>query len=108
MYYESKWGCHPCDYEGFKKLKRLHAAYYRGLRLIAKHRRWEKKMPHNRKAEPVVPVVYRSLANSDIVYRYHLARQPMAGPEGVTPISSSYWEVVESWIAGLDEVHATC
>jgi hypothetical protein len=105
--YQSRWGFHPCDFQGFKKLKRLHAAYYKGLRLIAKHKRWERKEPQNRKAEPVVPAVYRSLVNSDIVYRYHLARVGVAGPEGVDGISGSYWEVVESWIAGLDEVHVT-
>jgi hypothetical protein len=106
--YQSKWGFHPCDFQGFKKLKRLHTAYYQGLRLIAKHKRWERKMPQNRKTEPVVPAVYRSLVNSDIVYRYHTARIPQCGPEGVTPISSSYWEVVDSWIAGLNEAHVNC
>lgn len=106
MHYESKWGCHPCDYQGFLKLKRLHGAYYQALRLIAKHKRWERKAPQNRKTEPEVAKVYYDLVESDIVYRYHLARTPMCGPEGVDPISSSYWEVVDYWIAALDEAEA--
>jgi hypothetical protein len=102
MTHEGKYGFHPCNFEQFKKLKRLHKAYWKGLNLVAKRKRWKAKMPRNRTKEIVVPPVFDSIINSNIVYVYHLARQPMCGPEGVTPISQSYWEVVEEQIRALE------
>jgi hypothetical protein len=100
--YESKRGFHPCDYNGFLKLKRLHKEYYKGLRIIAQHKRWERKQQQNRKAEPELPGVYKDICESDVVFIYHRARMPMAGPEGVDGISDSRWAVYDSWLERLD------
>ncbi|SRR5579885_148796 len=48
MAFRSRWGWHPCDYETFTLLKRLHGAYWRALRQYATWKRWRRKMPHNR------------------------------------------------------------
>ena len=39
MTYQSRWGYHPCDYETYLKLRRLHRAFWEGRRLLAKWRR---------------------------------------------------------------------
>jgi hypothetical protein len=106
MIYESKWGYHPCDYQGYLKLRRLHSAYWEGLRLFAKYERWERKAPQNRLKMPEIDGVYRQICRSNIVEVFHQARRPMAGPEGVSPISSSYWQVVNEWIDLLDKSEA--
>jgi hypothetical protein len=46
--HQSRWGYHPCDYETFQKLKKLHARYWRALRGYAAWRRWQRKRPQNR------------------------------------------------------------
>lgn len=46
--YQSRWGYHPCDYETYQLLKRLHALYLRARRQYAAWRRWARKRPHNR------------------------------------------------------------
>jgi hypothetical protein len=48
MAFQSRWGWHPCDYETFALLKRLHGLYWRALRQYATWKRWRRKMPHNR------------------------------------------------------------
>jgi hypothetical protein len=48
MAFQSRWGWHPCDYETFALLKRLHGLYWRALRQHATWQRWKRKMPQNR------------------------------------------------------------
>lgn len=100
--YQSKWGYHPCDYEGFKRLKRIQKAYWQGLHLIAKHKRWERKSEKHRFAEPECPEIYRCICASDIINVYNKARHGASSPESVSPISASFMHIVGEWIAELD------
>lgn len=46
--FESRWGFHSCDYETFKKLKKLHKHYWKAVRGLAAWFRWDRKQPQNR------------------------------------------------------------
>jgi len=95
--FQSRWGFHPCDYHVFLKLKRVHKAYWEGLRKVAAWRRWERKRPCNRvicrwqrdaagrkitrviagpRPEPCVPGIYREICESEILIpqEFHNAR----------------------------------
>src|SRR5215471_17740653 len=45
---QSRWGFHPCTYESFLLLKKLHGFYWLALRQFAAWQRWARKKPHNR------------------------------------------------------------
>ena len=56
MIYQSRWGYHPCNFEMYRKLRRIHKAYWEGRRLLAKLQRWQAKLPkHRTRPEPIVP-----------------------------------------------------
>jgi len=46
--YQSKWGYHPVDHDGFMKLKEAHRLLLRAYHDIKKYVRWENKDPENR------------------------------------------------------------
>ncbi len=46
--FQSRWGCHPCDYPTYRKLKILNQVYLRAIRLTHAWARWKRKDPHNR------------------------------------------------------------
>jgi hypothetical protein len=46
--FQSRWGFHPCDYSTYRKLKFLHHAYLKSVRLAHVWQRWRRKDPHNR------------------------------------------------------------
>ena len=46
--FQSRWGFHPCDYKTYRKLKFLHHAYLKAMRLAHAWQRWKRKDPHNR------------------------------------------------------------
>lgn len=46
--FQSRWGFHPCDYTTFRKLKFLHHAYLKAVRLAHAWQRWKRKDPLNR------------------------------------------------------------
>ena len=46
--FESRWGFHPCSYETFVKLKKLHKAFWQSEYKLAAWKRWSAKLPHNR------------------------------------------------------------
>jgi len=46
--YQSRFGCHPCDYQTFLKLKKLNAVYFKALRQLSVWERWDRKAPQNR------------------------------------------------------------
>jgi hypothetical protein len=48
MAFRSRWGWHPCDYETYLLLKKLHGLYQQALRRYAAWQRWQRKRPHNR------------------------------------------------------------
>lgn len=101
MVHKSRWGFHPCDYETFRKLRRVHKAYHEGLRLLARWRRWTAKRPHNRRGpEPAVPAVMRKVCASPIVVEYQSARMPAASPEEVRPLGIRVADI-DAWVAEL-------
>lgn len=103
MSYRSRWGYHPCNFETYRKLRRLHKAYYEGLRLLARWKRWRAKKPHNRRGpEPAVPEVYRQICASPIVAEYHAARRPVPEPDQVKPLGIQ-GEQIDRWVAQLSE-----
>jgi hypothetical protein len=46
--FRSRFGCHPCDYATYRKLKILNGVYERAIRLAHAWKRWKRKDPHNR------------------------------------------------------------
>jgi hypothetical protein len=52
--FQSRWGFHPCDYETFQLLKRLHALFEHARRRFAEWKRWKRKLPHNRVLRRVI------------------------------------------------------
>jgi fructose-1,6-bisphosphatase len=105
MFYQSKWGWHPCDYNGFLKLKKVYKAYWEGRHLLAKFERWERKQPQNRPQKPEFSSVYYLICRSDIVELFRQARMPTA-KENVIPINSHQWKEIEDWLNRLDESSA--
>ena len=101
--YPSRWGYHPCNFEGYLKLRRLHKAYWEGRRLLAKWNRWKAKLPKNRtRPEPVVPAVYREVCASPIVVEFEAARRGAATPDEVRPLGVSDIQI-DRWVRLLDE-----
>jgi hypothetical protein len=101
MTYRSRWGYHPCNYETFLKLKRLHKAYFEGLRMLAIWRRWRAKRPHNRRVpEPVVADVYRLVCASPIVAEFQAARHGVSEAAIVKPLAFPA-EQIDRWVTLL-------
>jgi len=101
--YQSRWGHHPCNYEGYLKLRRLYRAYWEGLRLTAKWNRWQAKRPQNRtRPEAIVPAVYREVCASPIVAEFQAARHGVPTPEAVKALRIAD-EQVDHWLHLLDE-----
>jgi len=46
--YQGRWGYHACDFDTFKKLKKLYSFYWKALRRNAEWERWNRKEPQNR------------------------------------------------------------
>ena len=46
--YKGRFGFHACDYETYRKLKKLYAYYWKSLRAYAEWERWNRKDPSNR------------------------------------------------------------
>jgi hypothetical protein len=46
--FQSRWGFHPCDYEFFLKLKRLHKWYWQTLYDFHRWHRWWRRLAANR------------------------------------------------------------
>jgi hypothetical protein len=105
--FKSRWGYHPCDYALYLKLKRLAKGYWQARRLVAAHRRWIRKRPHNRRGpEPIVPAVLRELYKHPVVVReYDQARRPQPSPEQVVPIGLQT-EQIDRWFAALSALDA--
>src|SRR5437764_918694 len=102
MIHQSRWGYHPCNFETYLKLRRLHQAYHDGLRLLARWRRWRAKAPHNRSGpEPTVPEAVRRVCASPIAAEFSAARHGVAEPALVKPLGLSA-EEIDSWVAQLD------
>lgn len=116
--YKSRWGYHPCAYETYEKLKRMRKRYFQWMRQAAAHRRWDRKMPHNRvqrtyarnelgqrtavlstvaMGEPLVCPLLAPVGQT-IMRLYERARMPQATPQkAFTPTS----------VADLDRLHAS-
>jgi hypothetical protein len=102
--YKSRWGFHPCNFETYRKLRRLHKAFWEGRRLLARWQRWNARLPKNRiGAEPEVPAIYREVCASPIVAEFQAARHGVATPEDVRPLSIPAARV-NLWVQRLDEL----
>jgi hypothetical protein len=123
--FQSRWGFHPCDYQLFLKLKRIHKAYWEGLRKLAAWQRWHRKLPANRvigrwhrddagrkirreiigpQPEPAVPAIYREICGSSIsiAEEFQKARHGRAKEE-VTPLRIPA-EVIKQWFEEVKKV----
>lgn len=47
--HKSRWGYHPCSYETFTLIRKLHRYMWRMCRELGRQRAWERKRPENRK-----------------------------------------------------------
>ena len=115
--YKSRWGFHPCNYELFLKLKRLHAWYWQTVYDFHRWHRWWRKEPQNRVgAEPTFSTVFvedkiwfkpvsvrgengfkvypKTVLDRGIVQLYHAARLPE--PEPVAPFDAETKEMIET------------
>ncbi len=120
--YKSRWGYHPCDYELFAKLKRLHKGYWQALYDFHRWHRWQRKDARNRiGTEPAFnglfiedatwwkPVrshgidgfkVYPlTVVDQGVVALYQSARRPQ--PEPVAPFDDKTRRLIESLYARL-------
>jgi hypothetical protein len=75
---KGKYGYYPCNYEMYKKLKRLNLLYFDAMKSKNKWERWYKKDPHNR-------VTRQKLRDSSGRVVGYEAPLPVAEPE-VCPI----------------------
>lgn len=120
---KGRWGWYPCDYETYRKLKRLNFLAFQCLRRLGEHARWERKDPKNRVIrtrngprrdghpllvvgplpEPVLGPILRVTANA-IAADYRLARFP-SDTEDVVPLSSGMG-LLDSLLALAEEWYA--
>src|SRR5262249_41336028 len=99
---KSRWGFHPCNYETYLKLRRLHKAFWEGRRLLARWQRWSARLPKNRAGpEPAVPAVYREVCASPVVAEFHAARHGVPRPEDVRPLGLPAAQI-DRWVRSLD------
>jgi hypothetical protein len=121
--FQSRWGFHPCHYDVFLKLKRLHKWYWQAVYDFHRWNRWQRKLPHNRVgSEPSFcplfveesiwykPVrtrgvngfrVYpKTVVDRGIVSLYHQARTPQ--PQPVTPLDDATVRQIEELYAGAE------
>jgi hypothetical protein len=86
----------------YRKLRRVYKAYWEGRRLLAKLRRWQRKLPKNRtRSEPIVPAVLREICASCIVSEFPPARRGVAEPEQVRPLTIPAPQI-DRWVEQLD------
>jgi hypothetical protein len=45
---QGRWGWYPCDYDTYRKIRKLYGYYLKSLRMDAAHARWARKEPQNR------------------------------------------------------------
>jgi hypothetical protein len=110
----SKWGYHPCTYDVFKRLRRLHKAFWKYQKRFKAAERWAAKIPKNRNGDcPVYPEYmkcklryepnrrpFRDTDNHSIRKWYQLARIPQEHP--VEPFNQHVIVQIDSWLAELD------
>lgn len=115
--FRSRWGFHPCRYDLYLKLKRLHRWYWQTVYDFHRWHRWQRKQPQNRIGpEPAFcaafvedrtwykPVVTRgehgfkvypkTVIDHGVVELYQAARRPQ--PEAVAPFDTETIERIET------------
>lgn len=50
--HKSRWGYHPCDYQTFLLIRKIHKAYRKAQRQGGSLKRWLRKQPQNRVSYP--------------------------------------------------------
>lgn len=88
--YRSRWGFHPCDYQTFVKLKKLHKRFWEIQHASAKRVRWECKTVHRHGEEPPIP---KGRLDWRIRWAYVVARRPQSCPNSVPPMVLSQDEI---------------
>ena len=73
--FETRFGFVPCDYEHYKKLRRLQYLYLLSRKADAAHERWSRKAPQNR-------VERRWIRNQQGQKVKRIAVGPLAQPKG--------------------------
>lgn len=46
--HKSRWGYYACDFDTFKKIKKIYGFYWKALHRNAEWERWNRKLPKNR------------------------------------------------------------
>ena len=121
--FQSRWGFHPCSYEFFLKLKRLHKWYWQTVSDFHRWHRWQRKLPHNRfgSAPSYCPLfvedaiwykpvrtrgvngfrVYpKTVVDRGVVSLYHQARLPQ--PQPVPPLDEATVQHIEALYAAAE------
>ena len=121
--FQSRWGFHPCSYDDFLKLKRLHKWHWQTVHDFHRWHRWQRKLPHNRVgSEPAFcplfvddsiwykPVrtrgvsgfrIYpKTVVDRGIVSLYHQARTPQ--PQPVALLDDAAVRQIEELYAGAE------
>lgn len=114
---KSRWGFHPCNYELFLKLKRLHKWYWQTVYDFHRWHRWWRRQPQNRTGpEPLYcrefvdnrpwrkPVCHhgqegfklypKTVVDHGVLALYQSARMPQADP--VTPFDAETRAAIEA------------
>ena len=122
--FQSRWGFHPCNYELFLKLKRLHKWCWQSLYDFHRWHRWQRKEPQNRfgpeptfcpalvedkiwhkpvriRGENGFKVYPKTVVDHGMVALYQIARMPQAEPvksfdrETIRKIEALYFKAAE-------------
>ena len=114
--FKSRWGFHPCHYELFLKLRRLHGWYWQTVYDFHRWHRWWRKEPQNRigpepkfcplfiediiwrkpvriRGENGFKVYPKTVTDHGILNLYRSARTPQ--PEPVAPFDAETKERIE-------------
>lgn len=122
--YQSRWGYHPCEYELFLKIRRLHKWYWQTVYDFHRWHRWWRKEPQNRRGpepafcplfvedktwfkpvcvhdEPGCKVYPKTVVDRDVVRLYQEARMPQAAP--VPPFDEETVRRIEQLDASISD-----
>lgn len=120
---KGRWGFYPCEYEVYRKLKKLNAASYKAERREGEYNRWLRKEPQNRVIRKKIrneknqvigyeapiprpePKRYPNLF-ADIWSNYQRSRMPCQKAEDVKPLTISL-EELDKTLARLEAFEAS-
>mgnify|MGYP003394881018 CR=1 FL=1 len=125
MVVKGRFGFHPCDYETYLKLKAIKKRYWQSVYTDARHDRWERKFPKNRKGQeppkacPHIGIRvwgWRNAPDGSKVYGkvpakpdqhlldwFEMARTPQATEAEVKPFMNGQLDLINEIYAKLQE-----